>query len=509
MKPKIFRNRVAAITCLTVVALLFAPFVWAQPADLIPLKDPNSLVKPGDKPLLQISSAVHGFFINTDGKQIKVTPEFILQTQDAYVQNLKRQLTPTMLPAYQKILDVISSTGSLSEADRVWSNAILIGFLLNTVKVADEPTVRSRNQSLLSSYAKLIGSPIASGDLAASKTPQWVKMKQIFTRDDIASIVGREDIASIVGNKGFRYSYSAKCKAAGVPVPPNWDAKINVADDVVSANGWKKQGQLTTNYLTQPGQHPNANTIVYSYIPKTGPKGLCIALPILQNDPGVTPNTVIDALGIICQGISTTGDPNKSNSKACFWDNNGDETLMANTNYKINSVAFKAPPKLPDDNQCTDCHAGENAFIVHPGTPLEAAKKEFNKLNTPNFTSQNNWYSPVQPTWPINPEPAAYPNGNGLCGSCHKASYAGRLPNVNPFGLGGTPPRDNLYKFCYFLLPNVLTQVVNPAVFNPGTMASHVASNSADVTTLYQSCKSLFPYFPATQNEWLQPQTPP
>jgi hypothetical protein len=481
-------------------ALCGATLALAQPAPMpLPVpKDPNRVVKPGDAPLPVLSTSIHGYFVDGELRSVKATPALILQSQAALLQVLERQLPEAQRAAYRKKQQTLLGAGGAPEGDRVWAQALLTAFLLDTVKPVDEPTLRSRNQSLLSAYAKLLGQPLAADDVIAGKLPEWVKNRIVIDRNDLISIFGPI--------KGL-YNYSAQCKAAGVPPPPNWDAKVDVADGTVSPNGWKKQGQLNTNYLTQPGQFPNARTIVYSYVPATAPMGMCIALPIIQ-DTVNTPK-VIDALGIICQGVSTTGNAGTSNSKACFWDNNGDVTLKTNTPYAINGTGFKSPPRLPDDNQCTDCHAGENAFIVHPGTPLQAAKDAFNNSHTPNFASQNNWYSPmVQPTWPINPEPPTYPDGNGLCGSCHTASDAGRLPNVNPFGLGGTPPRDDLFKYCYFLLPNVLTSVVNPA-FNPGTMHSFVASNAADVATLYQSCKSLFPFFPATQNDWLQPRTPP
>ncbi|MGJ0508152.1 MAG: hypothetical protein ACR652_13705 [Methylocystis sp.] len=449
-----------------------------------------------------LATSVHGFLLAPDGKLTKVTSADILKSQTAYIQALEKLQSPEQGKSYQALKDKIAGSGDLAEGDRVFANSVLIGKLLDTAKPDDEATIRARNQSLLSSYGKIAGKPVSADDLEAGVPPTWVK-KLTFDKGDIISIIGFPDIFQ-------RYSYSAQCKAAGVPVPPDWDGNLNSAVNSVSPNGWKNEGLLSTSYLTQPGQFPHRRTMVFSHASTTAPAGLCIALPIQQDTVG-TPN-VIDALGIICQGLSTTGDPAKSNSKACFWDNNGNVTLMVNAPYKISSNKFLAPPHLPDDNQCTDCHAGENAFITHPGSPIQKAKDDFNNSTTPNFTSQNNWYAPmVQPTWPTNPEAKAYPDGNGICGGCHNANDAGRLPNVSPLGLGGLPPRDNLYKFCAFLLPNVLTTVSNPATFDAGTMRSYnSAGYAADIQSLYNACKNLTPYyFPANTANWLKPVTPP
>jgi hypothetical protein len=494
------------------LALLAALFIPASASTQEAVQPQGLVVKPVSLqpmrksvlPLVAppLATTVHGFVLAPDGTLTKATAEDILKSQAAYLQALEKLQTPEAAKDYQALKDKIAGAGDLPEGDRVFANSVLIARLLDTVKPEDEATIRARNQSLLSSYGKIIGKPVSGDELDAGVPPHWVR-KVSFDPNNIISIVGLPDIFT-------RYNYSAQCKAAGVPVPPNWDANLGSALNSVSPNGWKNQGVLNTSYLTQPGQFPHRRTVVFSYASTTAPKGLCIALPI-QQDTVATPN-VIDALGIICQGLSTTGDATKSNSKACFWDNNGNVTLMANTPYKISSNKFLAPPRLPDDNQCTDCHAGENAFITHPGSPIQKAKDEFNNAATPNFVSQNNWYAPmVQPTWPTNPEAKTYPDGNGVCGGCHNANDAGRLPNVYPLGLGGLPPRDNLYKFCAFFLPNVLTTTSNPAVFDPGTMRNYnTAGYSADIQQLYEACKSLTPYyFPNSVANWLKPVTPP
>jgi len=470
-----------------------------------------------------LSSSVHGVFRNTDGKVVEASPTLILQTQDSLIRSLQEQLSPNDRDAVEKAHLDLSPLFTTREADQVWGRALLIGIMIRRSTGVDTATYKATNATLLSRYATLIGKHFDHDEISANKIPSWANTP-VAIQKSVLSFVDRKSLLANLGELLFPigpYTYSQKCRADGVPVPPDWGSPLWV----------KMPSPLAVSYLTQPGDFPRALTNVYYYVPKKGPQGLCIALPIIQDTSAVFLRQAlgpppfklrfsnkINALGIICQGQSTTPNPTISNSKACFWDNNGD--LWPNTPYPINSNAFLAPPNLPNNNQCTDCHAGENAFITHPGTPLEAAKANFD------FTSRNNWYSPkVQPGWPQNPEPGPYPSGpaaNAGCGSCHNANFAGRLPNVT-----GVAASDRLFKFCNFLLPNELTPVVDPN-HSPGQMAAFAASpqNAASVTALYNACRALFPPnppatpasdptvnipagFPASQAAWMNPVAPP
>jgi hypothetical protein len=223
-----------------------------------------------------------------------------------------------------------------------------------------------------------------------------------------------------------------------------------------------------------------------------------------------------DALGIICQGLSTTADPNASNSQACFWDNATD-TMVPNTTYPINGPTFIAPPNLPSNNQCTDCHAGENAFITHKGSVIETAKDTFNTNHATNFTSRNNWYTPrVDATWPQNPEPAgSYNGGNGLataaCVSCHTPNYAGRIPDVTG-AAGANPGRDKLFLYCWAISSGQITSGIGPHAASvhlngtPGPMKTHTGAGNVDLDPLYQACNKVIPVFmgfPASATDWV------
>ena len=240
-----------------------------------------------------------------------------------------------------------------------------------------------------------------------------------------------------------------------------------------------------------------------------------MALPIRPTPiPPKPAQPTYDALGIICQGISNGASNDASNSTACFWDNAVD-TMMPNTTYPISGPTFIAPPNLPSNNQCSDCHAGENAFITHKGSVIETAKDAFNAAHAPNFTSRNNWYRPLlDATWPQNPEKAgSYAGGAGLpsapCASCHTPSFAGRLPDVTG-AAGANPGRDKLFLFCWAIASGEITSGTGPHAASVGLNGAvgpmHGSAGGAALTPLREACATVIPNFlgfPATDAAWI------
>lgn len=129
--------------------------------------------------------------------------------------------------------------------------------------------------------------------------------------------------------------YMRACRAAGVPVPP---------DFVMGASDWRLQGSLSQNILD-----PGGTAQVWTWAPPQG-RGGCVALP---RGSGVA--------GIICQGAES--------GRACIWDNlrrGGGET-----------IPWRTEPLRPREMQdatelaqnCTACHRGNNVFLVAPDDP--------------------------------------------------------------------------------------------------------------------------------------------
>ena len=78
---------------------------------------------------------------------------------------------------------------------------------------------------------------------------------------------------------------------------------------------------------------------------------------------------------------------------------------------------------LPEAS-CTDCHAGQNPYIIHPGTSLGMPKL----TDVPLFADGS---TPplVKPDWPQNPGPL---NSTGTCAACHTSvGPGGAFPKIS------------------------------------------------------------------------------
>jgi hypothetical protein len=197
-------------------------------------------------------------------------------------------------------------------------------------------------------------------------------------------------------------AYVDECAASGVPIPP----PLRYEDAFHNQNGtqWVNAGILE-NEFTAPG-------LVADVFYSETPDGVCVALPRSTQSagPGTIPDN-IDLLGVICQGVTS--------SKACFWDRANSSPFDT-----LDVLDFRGAAELTD--VCTDCHRGENAYIIHPNTPLGDIPNRW----------PDNWYDPiVLASFPQNPGPTTlFDTGWDLtesCLGCHSNSSGGRFPAVN------------------------------------------------------------------------------
>jgi hypothetical protein len=135
--------------------------------------------------------------------------------------------------------------------------------------------------------------------------------------------------------------YWDQCQANGVPFPPPWGRKT-IGD---GAGQWKARGTLDDSYITP------LPVDIYT-MTSTSPAGLC-AIAIRADG----------TFDVLCQG---------TNGKTCFWE--------ALPDFWPQHGVASPPPRLPTGEipivglvpgapdqsvQCTECHAGENAFVTH------------------------------------------------------------------------------------------------------------------------------------------------
>ena len=214
-------------------------------------------------------------------------------------------------------------------------------------------------------------------------------------------------------------NYLESCRAKGVPVPPDWTR---------SSSEWQNHGNLKTILLTPntieqtPVDQPTFAS-VWSYAPPQG-KGACIAL---GRSGG--------SFQLICQS-ATTG-------YACFWGNDPTDSSTSwtpeTTEIRIASLRDPVQGFAPGAVACTECHRGNNAFLVAPDDPTWATllRPEHPR---PTFTTrveksaqQGQFaFGTITTTYPrfvpvggkavalTNPLPTI----TGCSGACHEAHYA-------------------------------------------------------------------------------------
>jgi hypothetical protein len=235
--------------------------------------------------------------------------------------------------------------------------------------------------------------------------------------------------------------YIDECTAAGVPAPPpfNYDDALN------NRNGtqWVYAGPLDDPFIST-----GLDADVFYH---ETPDGVCIALPRSDTSGAQT----IRLLGVICQGTTT--------SKACFYD----QANIART-QTVPATGFISGADLLDKpgGVCTDCHSGQNIFLLHPLSNLG--------LNIPR-RMPSGWVDPIvvdDPDWPQNDGPTDMFDGAAAesCLACHLAPdlappnwYGGRFPEVS----------SATATYCSVILQRAFGRTMPPGEVGPLDPATH------------------------------------
>jgi hypothetical protein len=228
--------------------------------------------------------------------------------------------------------------------------------------------------------------------------------------------LGSGSAASAVSSSGPpTNNYIRQCQDNEVPIPPVWSP---------TSREWRNQGRIT------PFIASDLSLVeVWTYT-STSPQGVCYALPRMR-----TAYTDIQALGIICQS-ETTG-------KACFWDNKrrpasstprrpsagtassnpGNFFLGADT-FNVNVADMRDGYNL--DENCTDCHRGQNVFLIHSGDALQVRGLD----TIPAIRYQPLSGIPTDPSWnnpPSNLQTQLSALGLDQCTLCHNNTDANEI----------------------------------------------------------------------------------
>lgn len=358
---------------------------------------------PTDSAADPIAYVGHGAVFGANGRQVPVTAAFLRAAQDHYIARVGARATAAQAAAFagraQYIRDL---TASDPKAELQARNRLLDAFLTQ-VAPPDAVILRQRTGVLRALLARPEFQPEGG---TAGRLP--VHLEAQLAQVGLPAPAAAPPFALLQA----REAYMKKCAQAGVPIPPGWDQ--------AAAKKWTRKGTLAKPFIETSF---DAGLYVYQ---SAKPLGVCMALTRFTNNVQSLDYGFYPLLGVICMGAEPKNDSNgDARVDACFWD--------APDRVKIGDALplseFLSGPEFDGSKGiCTDCHGGENAFIVHPDDP--AFKNNIQNLRP------KAWYRPIGlpgllELWPLNAVPTVDILANeasaGKCNDagCHKRNSSG------------------------------------------------------------------------------------
>jgi hypothetical protein len=273
-----------------------------------------------ESPAILISAAGHGLLFYRDRQTRTLSPALVQEMQEAILTELAREGSQGQLPPDEQ--SAIADAQALLKlpATSVDEGVYLRGAIIDRIVSVSSAALRSqydwRSSAIVTAW---IGGRV-----------NW----QTLINPEVLAILKRLRFLPPLPDT----DYMARCRALGVPIPPDWAA---------TGTAWELQGTLGTNILG-PGSYAG----VYTYN-DPAVDGACIALP-RRNAEG--DDTVA---GIICQSANT--------GHACFWDNrlrNNPGVVMGWEGLTLEIDQLVDGSNLREN--CTACHVGNNVYLISP-----------------------------------------------------------------------------------------------------------------------------------------------
>ncbi len=413
-----------------------------------------------------IAGTGHGAFFDGDGKQIPLSLGFVDQAHAWYRARLVAGLPDPQKEQFAAFEKLLYQGSQAAGQDKLLLQHQALEWLL------------------ANSGAKELGPHTANKLRALRHAMQWKLPDQadlrvqdkraVFAPDpDVLKRLSRPELQPKAGGQlrtatvNSGQAYINECTAAGVPIPP----PINLMDPAGTA-GWKSQG-----FIPQTEQFIVGSPAELRSYRSTAPDGMCFALPRYSDSSLST----VSLDGVICMG--------KQSAKVCFWDNqwtNGGIVqtfpFPAGTQIPIGvpSVAggkYQAGGKeieFGPGGVCTDCHAGENPYIVHPlanlatsGPPVLWQSLAGAPQNLP--MKPVNRYDPlVGSTWPQNKFSHDAASVPGACGGCHVKASKGRFPQLS----------NEISQYCSVVLAQAIVKTMPPGAGGTAAAAGNAFKNA-------------------------------
>ena len=400
-----------------------------------------SLVAQEQEPIAFIG---HGAFFDQNGKQIEVTAEFIAKAQSYYRNKLLATLPEAKKQQFANIETRLAPglRGADTQARLVVQQRAL-DWLAVSSPAADHET-RGKLKALKYELEWKLG--------ARKEKGVFQKRERYRLDPDLAKILSSLELPLFFATLNSGQAYINECAAADVPIPPT----IGVLDPSGVA-GWKSQGFIPTTEQFIVGTPAEVRTF-------TSAKGTCMALPRYSDASLAT--VALD--GVICLSAIT--------SKVCFWDNQmsgltfsfpaGTQVPIGVPDLAINPAGqYQAGGFELEGGQggvCTNCHAGENPYIIHPFSDLGSGNL-FGFMDGSPVTFSPNRYDPiVAASWPQNDASQAAAYVPAACNACHVKGDAGRFPHLSTTLKNG---------YCLNVLFQAINRTMPPGA--PGSLATN------------------------------------
>lgn len=349
--------------------------------------------QPTSDPVDPVTSVGHGAFIGADGEEFTPDAQFIEMAQEFYIDTLMKQAEAIPDPGELTRRSMQQTQREISNLveDDILANALFIDWLIEKLQPDNTAHITSVNNALRWYYYL---------DILRNNPPDgnsWTKGIEPEAAKELEA--NGIPAVSFLRTESGGEEYIRECRAAGVPIPP----------PMYSA-AWTFQGTVDNEFISEAGQ-----TDLWVYT-SSSPAGVCLALPRYFAGTGFSR---AELFGLICLGTQS--------NNACFWDNPKGTFFPRDVEVDISEFVGGVDLVANGQGVCSDCHAGENPYVVHPEKP------PFSGL-TPDLMPLG-WHNPlVDASWPHNPGPTNLldaTSSTGRCDSCHRVGSAGRFPDVS------------------------------------------------------------------------------
>ena len=274
----------------------------------------------------------HGAFFTKEGAQITPTTQDILATQQHFL---------TTLGAASDFKSA-SFLEQGAPQDPVLANAQRLAPLIRDVKPENWTSMEQVNLALAHHYQTSIL------ERSADTLPPLLLDPPPPGRytDDGLLTVGQHLSTTAGGD-----AYVQQCKNQKVPIPStmrmNRNQQIHNSTNPPPADKWINWGEIQSEF-----ESSNTLAQLWSWSSaEPGKEGICLALPRWKDNEA-------QLFGLICLGYRS--------GKVCYFDN-PEGTSFKNDQVGLTINSFVGGYDLQANGQgiCSDCHAGENPFVVH------------------------------------------------------------------------------------------------------------------------------------------------